>query len=225
MSAYTLRLCEDRFEPGARTPALPALNRVLYVLVGELSVASDEASAEVRAHSAWHSAAACAVEAGPSGALVLRYELVPGELPTLPLADAALAGIVVRPLLEQPIDLDPGALHLMRCDRVDFAPGAVALPHGHKGGGTRCLIAGRLEVTVGDRPARVMLPGDAWFESGQEPVVAVASSELPTSFVRVSILPRALQGQSSIVYVDPTDAEKSTPRHYTVHVDAPIEIA
>jgi quercetin dioxygenase-like cupin family protein len=129
-----------------------------------------------------------------------------------------------RSLLAQPIALDPAERYLMRCDRVDFAPGAVALPHGHKGGGIRCLIQGQLDVSVGDHPAHTMRPGDAWFESGREPVLAVASPELPTSFVRVSILPLAIRGQSSIQYVNPADAAASTPRSYTVHVDEPIEL-
>jgi hypothetical protein len=68
-----------------------------------------------------------------------------------------------------------------------------------------------------------MKPGDAWFESGREPVHAIASREAPTSFVRVSILPRELRGKSSIVYVDPAHASVK-PRRYTVHVDEPIDL-
>ena len=127
-----------------------------------------------------------------------------------------------RRVLEHAIDLDPAQAWLMRCDRVDFAPGGVALPHGHKGGGIRCLLAGTLEVSVGDRPPRLMHPGDAWFESGREPVLAKASPETDTAFVRVSILPREIRGQSSIVYVDPADAGRGRPRQYTVYVDEPL---
>jgi quercetin dioxygenase-like cupin family protein len=130
-----------------------------------------------------------------------------------------------RVLLEHAIDLDPGAQYLMRADRVDFAPGGVALPHRHRGGGIRCLLEGALEVTVGEAPARQVAPGGAWFESGREPVLAVASKDAPTSFVRVAILPREIRGRTSIMYVDPKDAERGRPRTYTVLVDEPIEIA
>ena len=112
----------------------------------------------------------------------------------------------------------------MRCDRVDFDPGGVALPHRHRGGGIRCLIAGSLEVTVGDEAPRLVRPGGAWFESGREPVLARASATEPTSFIRVSILPAEIRGQSSIMYVDPADAARGRPRRYTVWVDAPIEV-
>jgi len=129
-----------------------------------------------------------------------------------------------RGLLEHPIELDPNGKYLMRCDRVDFDPGGEALPHGHRGGGIRCLLAGRLDVKVAHGRFHTMRPGDAWFESGEEPVHAVSSKEEPTSFVRVSILPREIQGKSSIRYVNPDDAARSKPRRYTMFVDDPIEV-
>ena len=129
-----------------------------------------------------------------------------------------------EPMLEQRMELPEGGAWLMRCDRVDFDPGGVALPHRHRGGGIRCLIAGSLELTVGDEAPRLVRPGGAWFESGREPVLARASATEPTSFIRVSILPAEIRGQSSIVYVDPADAARGRPRRYTVWVDAPIEV-
>jgi quercetin dioxygenase-like cupin family protein len=168
-------------------------------------------------NAAWHGVGEVVV-AADAPAVVLRFELIAAGK-----ADESESS-QSRRLLEHPIDLDPARAWLMRCDRVDFAPGGVALPHGHKGGGIRCLLAGTLEVTVGDRPPRLMLPGDAWFESGREPVLAKASPETPTAFVRVSILPREIRGQSSIVYVDPADAGRGRPRQYTVYVDEPIRL-
>ncbi|HEY7676168.1 MAG TPA: hypothetical protein VIG69_03770, partial [Candidatus Methylomirabilis sp.] len=85
-------------------------------------------------------------------------------------------------------------------------------------------LTGRLDVQVAGGPFRTMRPGEAWFESGREPVHAVASKEEPTSFIRVSILPREIRGKSSILYVDPADAARSKPRRYTIFVDDPIEI-
>jgi hypothetical protein len=152
------------------------------------------------------------VAAGPAGATVLRYELGRDDTP---------AG--ATPLLAQDMRLDPTAAYLMRCDRVDFDLGAEALPHRHKGGGIRCLISGTMELRVEGERDRTITPGQAWFESGREPVYAKASSSEPTSFIRCSILPREIRGQSSIMYVDPKDAG-SKPRKYTVFVDEPIAL-
>jgi quercetin dioxygenase-like cupin family protein len=216
---YTLRLCEDAL-PAAGRGALAAANRVLYVRAGSVTVAGAPRDTRVAEGEAWHGARACRLVASEAGASVLRWELVRGPAPL-----KALAGGTTRGLLEHAIELDPRAEHLMRADRVDFAPGGVARPHRHRGGGIRCLLAGALEVTVGDAPPRQVAPGGAWFESGREPVLAVAAKDEPTSFVRVAILPREIRGRTSIVYVDPEDAERGRPRTYTVFVDEPIEIA
>jgi hypothetical protein len=69
-----------------------------------------------------------------------------------------------------------------------------------------------------------MRPWDAWFESGREPVRAVASKDEDTSFIRVAVLPAEIRGKSSIVYVDAADAARSKPRTYTVFVDEPIAL-
>jgi hypothetical protein len=207
MLGHVLRLTRDRMDPGARS-ALPATNRVLYLLDGALTV--DGKSVPV--NNAWHGAGNCSAVAGPEGATVLRYELVSKDGPA-----------PGKPLLAHDIALDPNAAYLMRCDRVDFDLGAEALPHRHKGGGIRCLVQGTMELRVEGEPDRVIKPGGAWFESGREPVYAKASSSEPTSFIRCSILPREIRGQSSIMYVDPKDAG-SKPRKYTVFVDEPIEL-
>jgi quercetin dioxygenase-like cupin family protein len=212
---YALRLYEDRL-PAAGRLRLPARNRVLYVRQGAVAVTSSAGDARVAEGQAWHGAVACEVAAGEKGADVLRYELIRGAAP--------VGGGDAKELLEHAIDLDPHAEYLMRADRVDFAPGGVALPHRHRGGGIRCLIAGALDVTVGDAPARRIAPGGAWFESGREPVLAVASKDEETSFIRVAILPREIRGRTSIMYVNPADAERGRPRTYTVFVDEPIDI-
>jgi quercetin dioxygenase-like cupin family protein len=162
------------------------------------------------------------VVAGPDGARWLRYELVRDG--GRDIATPPASGVASTLVLEHPIELDPSRTYLMRCDRVDFAPGGVALPHRHRGGGIRCLVAGALEVRVEGEPARHVRPGEAWFESGREAVHALAAPDLDTSFIRVAILPREIRGQTSILYVDPADAGRGKPRRYTVYVDEPMEL-
>jgi len=219
MSSHALRLDHDVVPAGAGL-LLGPFTRVLYVVAGSIVVETDGDPTPVAAGAAWFGTGEARVRA-ETAARVLRYELRPGS--PIGTEEAGVGGATVHALLEQPIALDPNGEYLLRCDRVDFAPGGEAMPHGHKGGGIRCLIAGELTVRVGDEPPRVMKPGDAWFESGVEPVHAVASPGEPTSFIRVAILPRAIRGQSSIVYVDPAHAGVR-PRKYTVFVDEPIDL-
>jgi len=211
---YSLRLIEDTLAPGARyKPALGSAAGVLYLAGGEMRVDTADAAAPLESGRAQLGSQPGAV-AGPAGARLLRFELV--RQPPPPAGG--------RVLLEHPMALDPEASWLLRCDRVDFERGAVAPPHGHRGGGIRCLLRGRLDLTVGEGPMRSMRPWDAWFESGKEPVLAVASREEDTSFIRVAVLPAELRGQSSIVYVNAADASRGRPRTYTVFVDEPIAL-
>lgn len=205
--AYSLRLIEDRLSANAAAPASRA-PRVLYAVEGALR--ADGASAPAPAVGP----GARTARATDAPARVYRVELVRQPVPP--------AG--GRVLLEHPIDLAGGAGWLMRCDRVDFDPGGIAPPHRHQGGGIRCLLQGGLEVTVGAGAPRAVAPGDAWFESGREPVLAVAARDRETSFIRVSILPAAIRGRSSILYVDPAAAAGGKPRRYTVYVDEPITL-
>ncbi len=213
-----LRLSEEQVAGGAWF-GLPAANRVVYVKTGAIAV-THRGMARVVAGEAWFGEGPCSLSADGTGATVLRFELVAPGTPAL----LEWPGVLSRPVLEHEVAIEPGERYLMRCDRVEFAPGGEARPHGHRGGGIRYLLAGSLEVRIGGRAGRVMTPGEAWFETGTEPVQALASRTEPTAFVRVSILPAAIQGKSSIVYVDPADA-KVTPRTYRVFVDEPIELA
>jgi quercetin dioxygenase-like cupin family protein len=210
--AHSLRLIEHYLEPGGEL-SLPAAVRALFAATGEASATSAGDARPLDADHAWHGTASCVVTTA-AGARLLRFELV--RQPPPPVGEG-------RALLEHPLALSGEDAWLIRCDRVDFAPGGVALPHRHRGGGIRRLLRGSLTVTVGDGPPRVMRPGDPWFESGREPVLASAAPDDDTSFVRVSILPAEIQGRTSILYVDPADATRSRPRTYTVCIDEPLK--
>ena len=212
--AWSLRLVEHRLAAGAML-SFTAGPRVIFVRSGALRVVgADARQAPLGADAAVFAAGASGVQSYREVLTVLVFELL--RQPAGPARG--------RVLLEHPIALDARRPWLMRCDRVDFVPGGVAPAHGHKGGGIRCLLRGALRVTVGDAPDRLMGPGDAWFESGHEPVVARASSTEETSFVRCAILPAEIRGQSSIVYVDPAEGARMRPRTYTMYVDEPFTL-
>jgi quercetin dioxygenase-like cupin family protein len=124
-------------------------------------------------------------------------------------------------LLDAPVVLDATTEWLMRCDRVDFEPGAVAHRHVHPGPGIRYLLRGRITI---DSEGRVDTygPGQAWFERGPDPVLATTSPNEPSAFVRVLLLPVAYAGQRTIRYVDPADAEKPKTQTATIFCEAPV---
>src|SRR6185503_19110165 len=76
MAGYALRLTRDDLPAGAAPRTLPALNRVLYVLAGDVTVAAGGQETRLAEHSASFAGGAITPAVGPRGATVLRYELV-----------------------------------------------------------------------------------------------------------------------------------------------------
>ncbi len=125
-------------------------------------------------------------------------------------------------LLSRTVELDPTMAFVARCDRVDFPPGAIAHTHTHPGPGIRCLLSGQLHVHTEGRSVSYG-PGDAWFESGPEPVHATAGP-VDTAFVRVLLLPAEWAGKRTIHYVDPADEDKPKLQRATILLDQPISL-
>ena len=118
---------------------------------------------------------------------------------------------------------DPGPGEwLLRCDRVDFSPGAVAYRHTHPGPGIRVLLTGRIRIETGGEMHEYG-PFESWYEAGPEPVFAAASETEETAFVRVMLLPREWEGKRTIRYVDPEDEDKPKLQRATILLEAPVE--
>ena len=209
MSTRVLELIEEALD-GGELVSLPATNRIVYVVEGEAEAQSDGATERITPNEARHYSGGVTLQAGDGGARLWRWELSSGGSPS-------------RTKLRAAIPIDEDGEYLMRCDRVDFPLGGVAYTHTHQGPGIRCLYMGEFDVTV-DKKTKHLHPGEAWFESGPDPVYAEASKTELTAFIRVMVLPRRLLGQSSIRYVKAEDADKPKTQTYTVFVDEPIEV-
>jgi len=122
-------------------------------------------------------------------------------------------------LLAAAVDVRPG--WLMRHDRIDFPPGGVAYRHTHPGPGIRYLLSGELTIDSGGEK-HTYGPGEPWFESGPEPVLATSSETEETAFVRVLLLPGEWAGKRTITYVDPADEERPKLQRPTVFGEYPV---
>jgi quercetin dioxygenase-like cupin family protein len=116
------------------------------------------------------------------------------------------------------VDERPEGDWLVRCDRVDFPPGGIAYLHTHPGPGIRVLLTGRLRVETRGT-SHEYGPFDSWYEAGPDPVYAVASGSEETAFVRVMLVPRALEGRRTIRYVDPADEDKPKLQRARIYLE------
>jgi len=211
MRTHALEFFRDQITAGAGLSLSEPCPRVLYVRSGSLTARSNAVVTTLAPNSAWHGERSCEVAAGRNGAEIYRWELRRES----GAADSASA-------LRAPLSLDPKLAYLMRCDRVDFPPGGIAYTHTHRGPGIRCLLSGEIRIKVSGAE-HLVRPGEAWFEAGPDPVLALASEREPTSFARVMVLPAELRGKSSIRYVLPEDADKPKRQTYQLFVDDPID--
>jgi hypothetical protein len=122
-------------------------------------------------------------------------------------------------LLAEQVEVEDG--WLMRHDRVDFPPGAIAYRHTHPGPGIRYLLHGAIRIeTAGE--IHDYGPDEPWFESGPEPVLATADETEDTAFLRVMLLPPEWAGKRTIRYVDPADDNRPKLQRPTVFSEHPI---
>ena len=124
-------------------------------------------------------------------------------------------------LLAARVEVEDG--WLMRHDRVDFPPGAIAYLHTHPGPGIRYLLHGSLRIETGGETHEYG-PGEAWFESGPEPVLATATETEESAFVRVLLLPPEWAGKRTIRHVDPADDDRPRLQRATVFGEQTIAL-
>jgi hypothetical protein len=128
----------------------------------------------------------------------------------------------LRTVLRVTLPRDPDAPVLLRADRVDFPPGAVTLRHGHAGPGIRRLLAGRLFAEIGDTHRRIDA-GEAWFESGLEPVVG-RNIAPASAFFRCMVLDPDLLGRPTFRPTSAEDAAKPRAVAYRQFFDTIVTL-
>ena len=120
-------------------------------------------------------------------------------------------------VLAHALPRDPAQPFVLRLDRVDFAEDGVTPKHGHAGPGIRRLVSGLLLAELGEEQRRI-LPGQAWFESGAEPVVGRVLAP-GTAFIRAMLLDAALLGQPTFRAWTPEEAVKPRGVGYRLFLD------
>ncbi len=121
------------------------------------------------------------------------------------------------------VELDDATDWIVRCDRVDFPPGGIAHRHVHPGPGIRRLLFGSLSIET-SAGTQTFEENQAWFEDIDQPVLAAASPNEDTAFVRVLLLPARWRGKRSIRYLDPADEEKPKLQRATILLEEPLEL-
>jgi hypothetical protein len=100
------------------------------------------------------------------------------------------------------LPLDEGSSWLLRLDQITSAAGRVAPRHQHPGPGIRCLLEGTFNAEQGGHAAHDLYPGDAWWETGPDTVVAWGSKQMHARFLRGMLLPVEWEGKVTGTWLD-----------------------
>jgi hypothetical protein len=215
---FALNLYHDQIgaEGSTAAPLAPA-HRLLYVRHGSVAINGQSMSAgeasycdgplELKSAGAWSQ--------------VWRWELaLPNAAPQRHAGQGVLSSLRMSRVIAGLAMLE-GTRWLFRLDQITSAAGRIADRHQHPGPGIRCLLEGTFNVQQDAESARDLAPGDAWWETGSDTVVAWSSQQMAAKFLRGMVLPVEWEGKVTGTWL----SGHTPPRgNWKLYLDRVIEI-
>jgi hypothetical protein len=204
---FSLNFYHDQIGAGGATasPLAPA-QRLLYVRHGRVEINGQTTSAG----EATHCDGPLAFKSAGEWSQVWRWELaLPNAAPRLQEGDGVLSSLQMSRVITS-LAMPEGSRWLFRLDQITTGAGRIADRHQHPGPGIRCLLEGTFNVQQDAESHRDLLPGDAWWETGSDTVVAWSSPQMAARFLRGMVLPVEWEGK-----VTGTWLSGQTPRRGT----------
>jgi hypothetical protein len=212
---FALSLFHDQVAAGGASSApLPAAHRMLYVRHGR-AVLNGQA---MNADEAIYCDAPVTLQASDGWAQVWRWELaLPNAAPLLLEGSGVLSSLRMSQVITH-LALLEGSRWLFRLDQITSAAGRIADRHQHPGPGIRCLLEGTFNAEQAGHSAREIYPGDAWWETGPETVVAWGSRQMAAKFLRGMVLPVEWEGKVTGTWLS-GEAARPRPGNWRLLVD------
>jgi hypothetical protein len=184
---------------GATSQALPTAHRMIYVRHGSVVVNG----ATLNADEAIYCDGPVTLRAASADwSQVWRWELaLPNAVPAL-LEGAGVLSCLRMSHAITGLGLVEGSRWLFRLDQIASAAGRIADRHQHPGPGIRCLLEGTFNAEQAGHAARNLYPGDAWWETGPDTVVAWGSRQMHARFLRGMVLPVEWEGKVTGTWLD-----------------------
>jgi hypothetical protein len=190
--AFALNFYHDQLDAsGSTASALPAAHRLLYVRHGSVVINGEPLTAD----KATYCDAAVTLQSSGHWCQLWRWELMPpNAAPSLCEGRGVLSSLRMARVLAG-LAMLANSRWLFRLDCITSAAGRIADRHQHPGPGIRCLIEGTFNVQQDAESHRDLAPGDAWWETGSDTVVAWGSRQMAAKFMRGMVLPTEWEGK------------------------------
>jgi len=217
---FALNLYHDQIDAsGSTASALPAAHRLLYVRHGRAVINGQPLAAD----QATYCDEPVTLQSSGEWAQVWRWELAPpNAAPRLQEGAGVLSSLRMSRVIARLAMLE-GTRWLFRLDRITSAAGRIADRHQHPGPGIRCLVEGTFNVQQDAESHRDLAPGDAWWETGSDTVVAWGSRQMAAKFMRGMVLPAEWEGKVTGTWLS---GETASPRpgNWKLYVDRVIAV-
>lgn len=217
---FALNLLHDQVGAGGSSAsALPAAHRLLYVRYGRVVINGQTMNSD----EATYLDGPVTLQSSADWSQVWRWELaLPNAAPLLLEGTGVLSSLRMSRVITHLAMLE-GSRWLFRLDQITSAPGRIADRHQHPGPGIRCLLEGTFNVSQDAESARDLLPGDAWWETGSDTVVAWGSPHMAAKFMRGMILPAEWEGKVTGTWLAGETA-RPRPGNWKLYVDKLIVV-
>jgi len=189
---FSLNLYHDQVgAEGESASALPPAHRLVYVrhgrvVINERTMGADEAA---------YCDAPLKLKSAGEWSELWRWELAaPNAAPTRLDGSGVFSSLRMARVITG-LAMPEGTRWLFRLDRIVSAAGRIADRHQHPGPGIRCLLEGTFNVQQDVESARDLSPGDAWWETGSDTVIAWSSPQMAAKFLRGMVLPVEWEGK------------------------------
>jgi hypothetical protein len=218
---YALSLYHDQLGAGGATSAaLPPAHRLLYVrhgsaLINGKTMSADEAiyadgEVTLRATGAWSQ--------------VWRWEpALPNAAPVMTQGEGVLTHLRMARIITS-LDMPQGSPWLFRLDQINTPAGRIADRHQHPGPGIRCLLEGSFNVQQDAESVRDVAPGDAWWETGSDTVIAWGSRQMTTRFLRGMVLPTECEGKPTGTWLSGAAVAATAKGNWKLYVDKIVTV-
>src|SRR5262245_7876065 len=216
---FVLNFYQDQIDAsGSSAAPLPAAHRLLYVRHGSAVINGHAMSADA----AIYCDDPLTLKSSGDWSQVWRWELAPpNSAPLLHEGMGLLSSLRMSRVISN-LAMLQGTRWLLRLDRITSAAGRVADRHQHPGPGIRCLVEGAFNVQQDVESHRDLVPGDAWWETGTDTVIAWGSRQMAAKFMRGMVLPPEWEGKVTGTWLS---GETAGPRsNWKLYVDKVISV-
>jgi hypothetical protein len=202
---------------GAAAAPVPPAHRLLYVRHGSIVINDRLMSTDQAAYCN----APLALKSAGEWSQLWRWELAPpNAAPLLHQGIGVLSGLRMSRVIAT-LAMPEGTRWLFRLDQITAAAGRIADRHQHPGPGIRCLIEGAFNVQQDAESARDLCPGDAWWETGSDTVIAWSSPQMAARFLRGMVLPVEWEGRATGTWLSGQTPPRGT---WKLYVDRVIQL-